>query len=235
MQAFHRHHHQLIGKILASLDADFLRRTRCFFGGGTQIVLAHGEYRESRDIDFLCADQVGYRLLRETITDKSLGRIASKQLTLAREVRADRDGIRTFFLIDGARIKFEIIREARIALTGRMDSKVCVPVLSRECAIAEKLLANTDGGFDRSTHCRDLIDLAFVASTSTKKIILAGHQRALMSYGTSVSRQLQSTLTELQNDKALFAKCVKALSISDVPTLSKGLQKLRSVTGGTLL
>lgn len=40
--------------MLSRLDSEFLARARCFFGGGTRIVLELGEYRESRDVDFLC-------------------------------------------------------------------------------------------------------------------------------------------------------------------------------------
>ncbi|MEH0072719.1 nucleotidyl transferase AbiEii/AbiGii toxin family protein [Pannonibacter sp. Pt2-lr] len=37
------------------------------FGGGTAIVLQLDEYRESVDIDFLCASQEGYRLIRQAV------------------------------------------------------------------------------------------------------------------------------------------------------------------------
>jgi hypothetical protein len=33
--------------VLQSLNAELLRTHRCYFGGGTAIVLRHGEYRES--------------------------------------------------------------------------------------------------------------------------------------------------------------------------------------------
>ena len=81
-------------------DADFLARARCYFGGGTRIAMALGEYRESADIDFLCADSTGYGLLRNTIRQNSLGSILKTPLPLLREVRADRYGIRTFLDVD---------------------------------------------------------------------------------------------------------------------------------------
>jgi hypothetical protein len=87
---FKRSHHNRIQSLLAALDADFLSRNGCFFGGDTAIVLALDEYRESVDIDFLCATQDGYRELRNTITNVSLGAIFTGPVELAREVRADR-------------------------------------------------------------------------------------------------------------------------------------------------
>ena len=79
------------------------------------------EYRESVDIDFLCAAQDGYRELRNTITNVSLGAIFARPVELAREIRADRYGIRTFLLSDGVPVKFEIVSEGRIHIDGFVD------------------------------------------------------------------------------------------------------------------
>ncbi len=73
------------------MDAGFLARAGCFFGGGTQLAMALGEYRESRDIDFLCSGRDGVRALRETVTDRSLGGVLRRELELLREVRTDRE------------------------------------------------------------------------------------------------------------------------------------------------
>jgi hypothetical protein len=53
---FERPRHQRIHEVLLSLDAAMLREHRCYFGGGTAIVLKRDEYRESLDIDFLLSD-----------------------------------------------------------------------------------------------------------------------------------------------------------------------------------
>jgi len=96
MPEYRRPHHRLVGSTLKSMDASFLVRTECYFGGGTLLAMTLGEYRESRDIDFLCSSRVGFRSLRETVTDRSLGAIFRQSVELARDVRTDRDGIRTF-------------------------------------------------------------------------------------------------------------------------------------------
>ena len=51
---FNRPHHQRIAKFLASLNVVFLAQCRCYFGGGTAIVLSLNEYRESAGVSFLC-------------------------------------------------------------------------------------------------------------------------------------------------------------------------------------
>lgn len=65
---FERLQHRRVAIVLRALNTDLLRAHRCYFGGGTAIVLRHGEYRESADIDFLVSDRDGYRGLRERLT-----------------------------------------------------------------------------------------------------------------------------------------------------------------------
>src|SRR4051812_27497996 len=158
--------------------------------------MALGEYRESRDIDFLCATRNGVRALREQVSSRSLGALArgTAVLDLARDVRADRDGIRTFFTVDGVRLKFEIVFESRIDLAGQLDRALGVPVLSRDHAVAEKLLANADRGLDESTLARDLIDLAFAAAHFGKPVLAAGLSIAEEAYGSAVRRYLAASL-----------------------------------------
>jgi hypothetical protein len=119
-------------------------------------VLALNEYRKSVDIDFLCAFQEGYRELRNTIHNTSLGAIFSRPVQLAREVRADRYGIRTFPRIVGVPVKFEIVSEGRIQIEGEMNTATGVPTLKRTDMYAEKLLANTDRYRDKAAANRSL-------------------------------------------------------------------------------
>ena len=69
---FNRPNHQNIVRFLEKLDAELLEQAGCFFGGGTAIVLATNEYRESVDVDFLCASEDGYRQIRELVSDGHL-------------------------------------------------------------------------------------------------------------------------------------------------------------------
>ena len=83
------------------------------------MALRFGEYRESLDIDLLTADGDGYRALRERLTGPAGVQALAREgafLAQTRPVRADAYGLRTQLLIDGVALKFEIVREARIAL-----------------------------------------------------------------------------------------------------------------------
>lgn len=159
---FDRPHHRRIAKVLHAFNSDVLAEAECYFGGGTAIVLSLGEYRESFDIDFLCASKDGYRILRNIVTSNGLGPLLNEQVKHLREVRADRYGIRTFLEVDGVPIKIEIVSEARIEIGGRFDSVFHVPTLSRQDMFAEKLLANADRGSDKAAMSRDIIDLAMM-------------------------------------------------------------------------
>lgn len=222
-----RPHHQAVARVLEALNGEFLLDAGCYFGGGTGLALLLGEYRESRDIDFLCSSREGFRAVREAICVDSLGRIARRALPLAREVRADRDGVRTFVAVGDARIKLELIVEARIDLSGAMDRRLGVPVLTLACLAAEKLLANADRGLDDGTWSRDVIDLAFLAAKKGPEPITTGMPQAERAYGAAVRRGLQQSLAHLSQRRGRLAECARALGISDMPALRRGLKILR--------
>lgn len=225
--ALRRPHHQAIARILKKLDGDFLLASRCFLGGGTCISLLGDEFHESRDIDFLVSDRSGFRALREAVRLDSLGRIAAQKIELAREVRADRDGIRTFALDGEFRIKVELILEGRIDLDGAMAPRFGVPVLSDGCLAAEKLLANADRGADDSMYARDLIDLAFLAVRVGRPALQEGMAIATAAYGASIVRDLGLSLSRIRSRRGRLAECTKALGITDLRTLRAGLAILR--------
>ena len=209
------------------MDPEFLAGAKCFFGGGTQLAMSLGEYRESRDIDFLCSSRPGFRALREAVTNRSLGAVLRSELDLVREVRTGRDGIRTFFAVDDVRLKFEIVFEGRIDLAGDFDRRFGVPVLRPEHAIAEKLLANADRGLDESTLARDLIDLAFAAASFDRSTIDAGFALAEEVYGAAIRRYLRSSVDAFR-DRRHAAACIKSLAVDDTARLRKGLRALRA-------
>ncbi len=222
---FERPLHREVLKQLQRLNAPLLAECACFFGGGTRIVLELGEYRESRDVDFLCADQAGYRRMRETITERSLGEIAAKPLALAREVRADQYGIRTRLGEGEAALKFEIVREARIDLTGAQVPGLPVRCLSRPSCFAEKFLANADRGLDRSTLSRDVVDLAFMSREWSPEEARIGYAIAYAAYGKDVPRKLAAAL-EMLKDRNYRARVVEGLAIGDAAAFTSGLKRL---------
>ena len=229
MPELRRPHHRTIAALLRSLDAQFLLEARCFFGGGTCLALMLDEFRESRDVDFLCADRAGFRALRETVSEGSLGRIMRKAWPLAREVRADRDAIRTFVAADDLRIKLEIIREGRIDLSGALDRRFGVPTIDLDCLVAEMLLANADRGLDDSTQSRDLVDLAFLAARHGRKRMRPGLELAETAYGSAIRRGLQQALNGLAARRGRLSACARALGVEDAATLRRGISMLRAL------
>ena len=221
-----RPRHATVVAALDSLDGKFLAQCQCWFGGGTRIVLELGEYRESEDIDFLCASAAGYRGLRSTISDASLGKIAVRPLALAREVRADRYGIRTVLDIDGAKLKFEIVLEGRIELAGEIRSGFGVPCLSHADCFAEKMLANADRWRDDAVLSRDVIDLAFMVENWAAADAATGAALARGAYGDIVDRALRQAAQRLLDVEDRRKRCISALRVVNVKTLTAGLRKL---------
>jgi hypothetical protein len=208
------------------MNAGFLRDAECYFGGGTRIVLELGEYRESKDIDFLCASLRGYRMLREAIRPASLGPVAGGRVKLAREVRADQYGVRTFLAVGNGTLKFEIVREARIGLSGGTVARLPVDCLDHRHCFAEKFLANADRGLDAATLSRDIVDLAFMLEGWKMADAEAGLALAESAYGASVRNSVAAVREKVRSDRSYRNRCVEGLGIADTKTLSSGLNAL---------
>ena len=213
---FRRLHHQRVAEVLSRLDAPLLAEHNCWFGGGTAIVLAHGEFRESVDIDFLVSDQQSYRQLRQMVRDHGLHALATRELELGRTPSVDGYGIRTSVLVAGVAIKFEIIHEGRLDLdTPSSGDEICgVRHLTRTDQVATKLLANDDRWADTSTFGRDLIDLAMMKPDTAA--LRAGARKAVDAYGRTVGESLNTAVTYLQDRPQRLDESIRALKI-DVP------------------
>src|SRR4051794_10981970 len=101
MRAFVRPEHAIIAEALLLMPRQFLLENHCWFGGGTAIVLKLGEYRRSADVDFLCADQAGYRELRQAAQRRGVAAFFSGDVTALREIRTDQYGIRAALVLKG--------------------------------------------------------------------------------------------------------------------------------------
>jgi hypothetical protein len=231
---FRRARHQSVIAALRAFDAAALAEAACCFGGGTRIVLELDEYRESEDIDFLCASRAGYRALRAAISDRSLGSLMTTPLPLAREVRADRYGIRTFFDMGGSKLKMEIVFEGRIDIAAERVAGIPVPCLDRASCFAETYLANADRGNDEATRHRDVVDLAFMMEAWGAEEAARGLGVAREAYGRVVDEAATAVAQRLLADPKLLEHVIAALRIADVATLTSGLKKLsRTIRGST--
>lgn len=216
---FERAHHQRVVQILRALDPDLLMRARCYFGGGTAIALQLGEYRQSVDVDFLCSDKDGYRLLRNAIAPPTLGAVLRTPVRHVRDVRTQRDKISTFLEVDQTPVRVEFVLEARIDISGAMDPLLGVPVLDRNDMYAEKLLANADRALDRSQMSRDLIDLAMMID-AWGPIPPAALAKAEAAYGQAIGDCFDRGLSLLRDDR-YCSECLAAMGMD--PHLSDAI------------
>lgn len=218
---FHQEWHQKIFQVLHQLNADFLRDC----GAYSLISLNHGEYRLSKDIDFICSTGAGYRLLRNQIAEHQYHALfkTHDHLLFPRDIRADQYGIRFAVIVDQTLIKFEIIMESRIQLdTPNYPSWSPVPCLNDIDCFAEKLLANADRWLDASVESRDLIDLA-VQRLKTP-IPQAAIAKAEMAY--SVIEPLKKALTHFQIQPLYRDQCFTALQITKPSQIIDGIDLL---------
>lgn len=228
---FERPHHRRVAQVLQALDAELLVEHACWFGGGTAMALRHGEYRESLDIDFLTADVAGYRGLRERLSGTAGVQALARPgafLAATRPLRADAYGLRTQLQVEGVAIKFEIVREARIALDapGPQDRVAGVATLNAVDLLAEKLLANADRWADASTQSRDLIDLAMV--NPSRALLQQALAKARMAYGEAVDRALLQAQAQLRATPARLQHCLQALQMHSCSP-AQLLQRLKAL------
>lgn len=210
--SFERRRHQQIARVLECLALERLRECGGLFGGGTLIALLHGEFRLSRDVDFVCPVLPGYRRLRALLAAEGARGLFSRVegFTLPRPARADQYGVRFPVELDGEIIKLEIFCEARIALAPA--ERFAWSPVDCLCAIdrwTEKLLANADRWADDSVDARDLIDLSMmrtVASTPQPAV-----DKATNAY--EVMPQLRRAIEAFQRRAEFRARCFQSLAI----------------------
>lgn len=213
---FERLHHRLVQRVLLSLDDTLLARRRCYFGGGTAIALAHGEFRESVEIDFLVADAEGYRGLRDDVRRaEGLAGVTrpGAMLRVARDVRIDQYGIRTFVDVDGVLIKLEFVREARIDFDPPDEAMRIGGVLrlSDLDLAASTQLANADRWADDSVFSRDVIDLAMM--DLPRRQLQKAKVRAGQAY-SSIERDLRAAVDALGRRPGRLERCLHALQMT---------------------
>lgn len=224
-----RERHRAIAGILDTLDAAFLSDCACYFAGGTAIALLLDEFRVSEDIGFLCSDVNGYRRLRERVSSHGLGGLGAG-VPVVREARMDQYGIRGVLGTTAAPIKFEIVREGRIELEAGDDVLREVRILSRRDLYTEKLLANADRGFDRSTLHRDLIDLCVMVD-QWHGLPREALERARRVYGKAIDESFVR-VGALLVEPRMLAGCLEGLGAG--PMVRESVERVLSATSSGL-
>jgi hypothetical protein len=219
------HNHVL--RVLQAMRSNFLRECQVYFGGGTQLALTYGEYRLSRDVDFLCPYGESFSRLRRSIynhgQDALFDSTQMSGITLPGELRTDRDGVRFGVQVEDVILKVEIVAEGRITLGEPSFPEWCpVACLDVVDQIAEKLLANGDRWADASTDSRDLIDLAILRQvTDWPGAAMDKAEAALPS-----REPLRRSIANFAAKPEYRSRCYQRLQIQDAPRLVDGLDQL---------
>lgn len=219
--------HNQILEVLGSLRADFLEACHIYFGGGTLLTLCYGEYRLSRDIDFLCPYGADFSRLRVALYDRGIDALFDRtrlsEIELPQELKTDSYGVRFTLKLGEQIVKFKIIAEGRISL----DAPSCpdwspVPYLNIVDQVAEKLLANGDRWLDTSTDSRDLIDLAILKLRTP--FPLAAIAKAEAAYRCIAP--LQRAIQNFQLKPDYRGRCYERLGIQSPVDIIDGLDRL---------
>jgi hypothetical protein len=232
---FRREPHRLALAVLSAVDAGLLERTNTLFAGGTRLVLEFEEYRESEDLDFLCAAAGGYAELRALARRQGPAALFAPDragaLGLPREARTDQYGVRFPVTVEGRTIKFEVVREARLELApGDRPLWSPVPCLALVDCYAEKLLANSDRWADLSVLSRDLIDLS-VLRARAGEIPVAAWAKAEGAYGRAVQDDLGKALRSFLDHPDQQRRCFVGLGIDRPEAILSGVAALLADLG----
>lgn len=224
---FKLEHHNKILAILDSFNPEVLKAGSTYFGSETLLALDFGEYRWSKDIDFISSvTSSGYKYIRTVVFDggyEALFRDLSR-IQIGRGT-TDQYGIRMIILIDNIPIKTEIIAEVRFELDPPSYPEWSpVACLSLNDCFTAKLLANSDRFMDDSVQSRDLIDLAVLRlHSSIPKVALDKAEKAY-----EVMRQLEKAIQRFQERQDYRRECFANLQIdrSQIPKIIDGIDLL---------
>lgn len=134
-------------------------------------------------------------------------------MTLVREARVDRYGIRMAIDIDGQPMKLEIVGEGRIDLVGADDAALPVARLSDEDLVAEKLLANEDRLWDDSALGRDVMDLLLLEH-ALGGLPAGAWEKARNAYGPSVESAWPRALERLRARPEQRRRAYEAMGVT---------------------
>lgn len=224
-----RPEHSTVVAFLEALDGSLLARHGVVFGGGTRIALAYGEYRVSRDADFLATDRPGYASLRAEVRSHGVAclLIPKAAIELPREARVDQYGIRFPAIVGGHKLKVELIAEGRIELDpGQPGLYSDVPWATVPDCFAEKLLASSDRWADDAYLSRDLIDLAALGLHEGPVPDLAW-EKAQRAYGRTVIRDLEKAASRFLERDDHRKRCFEHLDVHGADDIVSSVESLR--------
>jgi hypothetical protein len=219
--------HNSIAAILEQLPAQTLLDQKCFFGGGTALVLQAakgkwpmgGEYRWSEDIDFLCTNdafrQIG-RLVRTGGIKEGIKALIGNDLKLVRDPVIDNYGIRLGVVAPGVDkpIRLEFVCDGDLPSHTPGDIIHGITCLSLTDSTAHKLMANSIRWNDRAVALRDYIDLMAI-SAAQKGLPPAGYPAAIDAFTQEEINLKLTKAHELLATEGYIGRCQQELHLPD--------------------
>jgi hypothetical protein len=214
-------------QILEAVNHDFFQECSALFGGGTMLALAYGEYRLSRDVDFICPYGEAFSHLRRGVFERGYEALFDlskcNEITFPRDIRTDRDGVRFAVQAGETVLKFEIVAEGRIVFDPPSRPEWSpVDCLSLVDQIAEKLLATGDRWADGAIYSRDLIDLCILKQKTAFPD--AAISKAEAAYPTI--EPLKRAISAFQTKPDYRLQCYERLQIEMPSVVIDGLDSL---------
>lgn len=204
-------HHEAIKYALSHFNLSYLQEHNILFGGGTRIALDLDEYRTSIDIDFLCPNKKSYRAVRTQVSSNSLGELVASPLTFLREIRSDRDAVRTFIKSNGCNIKLEFVSFDNYNLQAEVQPKWNVPIIDVNSCFITKLLANADRF--REPVKKDIVDLIKMYEAWGEPNNLVWDE-VDSHYGSAGYNSLRDALNAIANDPLCLEKTFDVCEIN---------------------
>lgn len=218
--------HNNLSHVLDTIShKDIFIENKIYFAGGTSIALLHNEQRLSVDLDFMASD--GFSTIRELL--KTYGASFFFPHMTGGQVMFHREVVRIFH----NNIKVDILNTQRYPLYGTM-CKYGIPSLHPELLFTEKLMANSDRVHDRSTYCKDLLDIAFLQQCMPSlESFKRGYTIAAEQYKSSIAKDYEAGLKILidnRNDICKGLKIEKENLINALQTLVQCRKVIRTST-----
>lgn len=175
--------HNIIWAVISDmLDKKMLRDHGILFAGGTLCSMRYGEYRESVDLDFLCADKNSFNSFRANFSDVG-------KFIYARNPKITKDRVQLWITTtDDRPLKVDFFYEERLQPTA--SDFHGVEALDHASLMGCKLMAYCDRGMDLSERGKDFIDLIAIDLQAPAETFENAWELAWNAYGTWLTNQL---------------------------------------------
>ena len=174
----------------------------------------------------------GFSAIRCGVAHDSFGPVFREHPDLAREVRPDQFGVRSFVSTDDGPIKLEILWTHAPPGVGAPRTGWPVPLVGRRALVTGLALALFDLGSPKRAYFRDLVDLAFTSASWGNDVLADAMATCEQAFGERVSEGLATSLRLALDHADAWAGCMRDMSVCvDDPRMGRGLAMVNACAG----